>query len=77
VADPAAAAAKIKAVRGIKNCFHQPLGEWTRFSMKIEGDPRESLHALAGTENWPVRELSRKAATLEQVFVEVTTTAED
>ncbi len=72
VSDPAATAAKLKAVSGVKNCSHQRLGEWTRFTMKIEGDPRESLHALAVAEKWPVRELARKGATLEQVFVEVT-----
>ena len=70
--DPATATAKLKGIEGVKNCSHQRLGDWTRFTMKIEGDPREKLHALAVTEKWAVRELSRKSATLEQVFVEVT-----
>ncbi len=72
VSDAAATAAKLKALAGVTSCSHQRLGEWTRFTMKIEGDPREHLHALAVAEKWPVRELSRKGATLEQVFVEVT-----
>jgi len=72
VADAAATAAKLKFLTGVQNCSHQRLGEWVRFTMEIAGDPREQLHALAVAEKWPVRELSRKAATLEQVFVEVT-----
>lgn len=74
VTDPAAVTGKLKAVDGVKKCTHQRLGDWTRFSLKIEGDPRERLHALAVAEKWPVRELSRKSATLEQVFVEMTHT---
>lgn len=72
VPEAAGAAAKIKAVAGVKNCSHHRVGEWTRFTLTIEGDPREALHRLAVEEKWPVRELSRRSASLEQVFVEVT-----
>jgi len=72
VPDAAAATAKIRTVAGVKTCSHHRLGDWTRFTLTIEGDPREALHRLAVDEKWPVRELSRRSASLEQVFVEVT-----
>src|SRR5690606_31968037 len=70
--DPKAAAAKIREVDGVTSVSHHKIGEWTRFVLHIEGDPRERLHELAVREKWPVRELSRRNATLEQVFAEVT-----
>lgn len=72
VPDAAAAAGKIRAVAGVRACSHHRLGDWTRFTLTVEGDPREALHGLAVGEKWPVRELSRRSASLEQVFVEVT-----
>ncbi|HEY5953755.1 MAG TPA: ATP-binding cassette domain-containing protein [Terrimicrobiaceae bacterium] len=66
------ALAKMRAVRGVKEVIQKKMGEWTRFTLQVENDPRESLHALAVQEGWPVRELTRRSATLEQVFAEVT-----
>jgi ABC-2 type transport system ATP-binding protein len=66
------ALAKMRAVRGVKEVIQKKMGEWTRFTLQVENDPRESLHALAVREGWPVRELTRRSATLEQVFAEVT-----
>jgi ABC-2 type transport system ATP-binding protein len=70
------ALAKMRAVRGVKEVIQQKMGEWTRFTLQVENDPRESLHALAVQEGWPVRELTRRSATLEQVFAEVTNAEE-
>lgn len=67
-----AAAGKLRALAGVKDVTHHPVGEWTRFALAVEGDPRERIHELAVTEKWPVRELSRRGATLEEVFAEVT-----
>jgi ABC-2 type transport system ATP-binding protein len=66
------ALAKLRAVHGVKDVVQKKIGEWTRFILHVESDPRESLHALAVKEGWPVRELTRHSATLEQVFAEVT-----
>ena len=33
---------------------------------------REDIHALAQSHRWPLRELTRRMATLEDVFVEIT-----
>jgi ABC-2 type transport system ATP-binding protein len=64
------ALAKMRAVRGVKEVIQQKMGEWTRFTLQVENDPRESL------QGWPVRELTRRSATLEQVFAEVTNAEE-
>ena len=70
--DAKAAAAKLRDGPGVSSVAHQKLGDWTRFTLQVEGDPRESLHALSVRESWALRELSRRNATLEQVFAEVT-----
>ena len=57
---------------GVKDVVQKKMGDWTRFILHVESDPRETLHALAVKEGWPVRELTRRCATLEQVFAEVT-----
>ena len=66
------AVAKLRSVQGVKDVVQKKNGEWTRFILHVESDPRESLHALAVKEGWAVRELTRHSATLEQVFAEVT-----
>ena len=66
------ALAKLRSVHGVKDVVQKRMGDWTRFILHVEKDPRETLHALAVKEGWPVRELTRRCATLEQVFAEVT-----
>ncbi|HEY5744014.1 MAG TPA: ATP-binding cassette domain-containing protein [Terrimicrobiaceae bacterium] len=70
------AIAKLRTLRGVRDAVQKKVGDWTRFTLHVESDPRESLHALAVKEGWPVRELSRRSATLEQVFAEVTNAEE-
>jgi ABC-2 type transport system ATP-binding protein len=67
-----AAASKLRALAGVKDVSHHPAGDWTRFTLSTDGDPRERIHELAVAEKWPVRELTRRGATLEEVFAEVT-----
>ena len=49
-------------------------GAWREFSVLVESgtDTRERLARLAQEEGWPLRSLHRHAATLEDVFVELT-----
>lgn len=70
--DSAAAAAKLRGLPEVTNLSSHPAGEWTRFILEVEGDPRAAIHELAVRESWPLRELSRRDVTLEQVFAEVT-----
>jgi ABC-2 type transport system ATP-binding protein len=67
-----AAVSKLRALAGVKDVSHHKVGDWTRFLLATEGDPRERIHELAVSEKWPLRELSRRSATLEEVFAEVT-----
>lgn len=66
------AAAKLRALGGVKDVSHHKVGDWTRFQLAVDGDPRERIHELAVTEKWPLRELTMRGATLEEVFAEVT-----
>jgi ABC-2 type transport system ATP-binding protein len=47
---------------------------WTKFEILVDSgaDVRERLHELVAQYAWPLRSLSRKEATLEDVFVELT-----
>ncbi len=64
----------ITAIEGVREAAATPDGEWVRVDLRIEAkrDLREELHQLAVAKGWPVRELSRSRATLEDVFVELT-----
>lgn len=46
---------------------------WTAYSLATDPsrDVREAVHALAVKEGWPVRELSSRAASLEDAFVDL------
>ena len=69
-----------KALRGIggvkKTELSQSLdSDWHEFELRTQADSdvREHIAALAGREKWPLRELTRHTASLEDAFVEMTT----
>ena len=68
------AVAEIKKIEGVQGATVRPDGDWTVFTIRpaAGADPREAIYELAVGKQWPVRELSRSAVTLEQVFAEVT-----
>lgn len=70
--DPAAATAKIKTLPHIKSLNSHRTQDWTRYLIQADEDVREELHNLAVHEKWRVRELTRRVATLEQIFAEIT-----
>lgn len=70
--DPAAATAKIKSLPHIKSLNSHRTQDWTRYLIQADEDLREELHNLAVRENWRVRELTQRVATLEQIFAEIT-----
>jgi ABC-2 type transport system ATP-binding protein len=74
VSNAEAAMAEIKKIEGVKAAQVIEEDGWTRFAMTVEpgADPREAVHRLAVEKGWPVRELTRRRATLEDVFAEVT-----
>jgi ABC-2 type transport system ATP-binding protein len=61
-------------VSGVRDVNVEKDGDWTVFLLRVEAnsDPREDIHRLAVERKWTVRELSRRKATLEDVFVEIT-----
>jgi ABC-2 type transport system ATP-binding protein len=67
-------AERVRQLEGVDEVRTSAEGDWTVaevFPRKSE-DLREALHALAVSARWPVRELSRQRATLEDVFVQLT-----
>lgn len=76
---PARDAGKILAdFPAFKEVRHDTTGDgWERFEMDVlesfEGDPRPALYELCREKGWVLRELSRRAVSLEDVFAEITT----
>jgi len=57
---------------------HETTGDgWERFEMDVredfEGDPRPDVFALCAQRGWKLRELARRAVSLEDVFAQITT----
>ncbi|MEI6377773.1 MAG: ATP-binding cassette domain-containing protein [bacterium] len=79
VSDPKAAAAEIRRVAGVDSVSVRGDGAWTTFTIQASpgADPRELLYGHAVAQKWPLRELSRSAVSLEQVFAEVTHSEEN
>ena len=59
---------------GIKDITVEMDGDFSIFQLRLEAnaDPSEEVMRLATSKHWSVRELSRRRATLEDVFVELT-----
>jgi len=74
------AAAKLEKIKGVRKCNEEAAngGAWRHLVLRVEPgfDVREEVQALAATEGWKVRELHRELPTLEDVFVELASTAE-
>jgi len=79
VPDTRAAAAGIRQVAGVASVSARADGDWTIFTIQAGPgtDPREALYGHAVAAKWPLRELSRSAVSLEQVFAEVTGSEEN
>ena len=59
---------------GVKDVTEERDGEYSIFNLRLEAnaDPAEAVMSLATFRRWNVRELARRRATLEDVFVELT-----
>ncbi len=70
--DPAAE--KLANLPGVKGVEVERDGEYSIFRLRLDAnaDPSEDVMRLAMENHWPVRELQRRRATLEDVFVELT-----
>jgi ABC-2 type transport system ATP-binding protein len=67
-------AEELKKISGVRDVMIDVDGDWKKFSLRVESgaDVREEIFRLATARHWTVRELSRRRATLEDVFVEIT-----
>jgi len=70
----AEAATALAAVAGVKDVAVEADGEWSIFQLRLEAnaDPSEEVLRVAIAKGWPVREVTRRRPTLEDVFVELT-----
>jgi len=65
---------ELAKITGVKDVTAEKDGEWNTFLLRVEAnsDLREEIYRLSVDRRWTVRELSRRKATLEDVFVEIT-----
>ena len=69
-----AARDSLLALPGVKDVTEEMDGDISIFNLRLEAnaDPAEDVMSLAVRNHWRVRELTRRRATLEDVFVELT-----
>src|SRR3989441_8149117 len=65
---------QLSKLAGVRDVNVESDGDWKTFLLRVEAntDLREEIFRLAVQRKWIVRELSRRKATLEDVFVEIT-----
>ena len=65
---------RLSQVAGVKDVTEEADGDYTTFQLKLEtnAEPSDEVLRLASERRWSVRELVRRRATLEDVFVELT-----
>ncbi|MBN2447166.1 MAG: ATP-binding cassette domain-containing protein [Phycisphaerae bacterium] len=61
----------LRGLSGVTEVRGTPDGSWTRVALRAAGDQREAVAALAAGRGWPLRELRREIATLEDFFVKI------
>ncbi len=68
------AAEVLARIPGVKDVSIESDGDFSKFVLRLDADadPTEEVMRLATERKWKVRELNRRRATLEDVFVELT-----
>jgi len=72
---PAEVARALGQVEGVGDVRHEDVGDgWLRLlaAPAAGGDPREALHAMVTQRRWRLREMTRQAPTLEELYVRIT-----
>ena len=70
-------AAEVRRLPGVSDVRSEPVDGWTHLSIAAATDIREELARLAGHKGWPLRELRREIATLEDFFVKIVSGARE
>jgi len=73
-AEDAQLAAAVRALKGVTDVATTRHGNWTRLAITTSAgsDLRADVAALAASKGWPLRELRREVASLEDFFVQIT-----
>ncbi|MEM0895344.1 MAG: ATP-binding cassette domain-containing protein [Verrucomicrobiota bacterium] len=75
-ADPQIAADKLRKIEHVRKVVRDREDDegWVRFTVRVESgyDVRPHIAGVAKKNDWPMRELHRQTASLEDVFVELT-----
>ncbi len=68
----------LRGISGVADVQAEGGDAWVRYMLRAprDEDPRPAIAALAAQRGWPLRELHREAATLEDIFVNLTQTDE-
>ena len=66
-----AVAAEVRKLAGVSDVQTAAHDGWTRLSIAARTDVREAVAQLATARSWPLRELRREIATLEDFFVKI------
>ncbi len=73
--DPEFIEKKLSSIKAVRKVIKErTVADWHTFTLKVEAnkDVRENIDRMARGEQWPLRELTRKGVSLEDVFVEMT-----
>lgn len=73
--DPSFIEKKLRDIQGVRSVsLERSEADWHFFLIRAEAqqDVREAIDSLARQERWPLRELSRKGVSLEDVFAQIT-----
>ncbi len=70
-----AIAASLKKINGVGDVRCEAVDGWVRATVESQADVREAIAQLAAEQKWPLRELRREMATLEEFFVRVVAAA--
>jgi ABC-2 type transport system ATP-binding protein len=64
----------LSQVPGVKDVSVESNGDYSVFNLRLDAnaDPSDAVMRLASDRKWSIRELVRKRATLEDVFVDLT-----
>jgi ABC-2 type transport system ATP-binding protein len=63
--------AGIRKIDGVSDVHSEPADGWTRVMVSARQDLREAIYKLSAEKGWPLRELRRDVATLEDFFVKI------
>ena len=65
--------AAVGKMNGVSGVHCEAVDGWTRLVVDSKSDQREALAQLASEKHWPLRELRREIASLEDFFVKIVT----